>query len=74
MGTEQDIKKLRAKIKELERTVETQKQLIAILRSMPGSREVKLEQTTKSLSAKIRSGAEEKNRSLVKKRSSGENE
>lgn len=74
MGTEQDIKKMKTKIKELERTVETQKQLIAILRSMPGSREVKLEKTTKAISAKTRSSSEEKDRAVAKKRSSGAND
>ena len=74
MMGEQDVKKLKAKIQELEKTVETQRQLIAILRSMPGAREVKLEKTTKAISAKTRSGVEEKDRVVAKKRSSGTDE
>lgn len=68
--TDQDeIKKLKKKIQELERTVETQTQLIAILRSMPGCREVKLEKAVKKITNEVRSGSEGKNRALVKKRS-----
>jgi hypothetical protein len=60
-------KKLKARIAELEKIVETQKQLIAILRSMPGVKGGDLGEDGRD----IQSGVQKKMRSMVKKGSKG---
>lgn len=67
MNNDEDPKKLKARILELEKMVETQKQLIAILRSMPGVREVGLGKDGTDIQSRV----QKKVRSMAKKGSKG---
>jgi hypothetical protein len=67
---QQEIRKLRARVLELEKMVATQIKLIEILKSMPGCREVRLKDETKT----VRKTAQRKGGVLVKDGTSGQSE
>ena len=71
MQNQDNPKKLKARIKELEKIVEAQSQLIAILRSMPGVREVGVGKEI-GKGAGVQSGVQKALRPLVKKSKTGE--
>ena len=62
---QQQIKQLRAKVRELELMVKNQQKLIEIMKSLPGVREVKLEDGDTKSKPRVRRPAEKRSGSVA---------
>ena len=69
---QEQIKQLRAKVRELETIVTSQQKVIEIMKSMPGIREVKLADGDKKSKSRVRRRVQKQDGSVSDERSTGE--